>query len=121
MVPPSAISLSARSAFPGWSEAKYSRMFVSKKLPGIRLVPIELEVGRQTPAECTQPLQDFVAPGLAGHFQFTSIGDADLDIVALLQFQCFNESRGKTNRKAVVPFCDLHDGSTDIQRNICIS
>jgi hypothetical protein len=47
-------------------------MFVSKKLPGIRLVPIELEVGRQTPSECTQPLQDFVATGLAGHFQFTS-------------------------------------------------
>ena len=43
-------------------------------------------------------------------FQFASIGDANLDIVALLQFQCFNESRGKTNRKAVAPFGDLHGG-----------
>jgi hypothetical protein len=85
-------------------------MFVSKKLPGIRLVPIELEVGRQTPSECTQPLQDFVATGLAGHFQFTSIGDADLDIITPPSFQCFNDGGGKTNRKAVAPFRDLHDG-----------
>jgi hypothetical protein len=84
-------------------------MFVSKKLPGIRLVPIELEVRRQAPSKCTQPLQELVATGLAGHLQFTSIGDADLDIVAILQFQRLNDGGGKTNRKAVAPFCDLHD------------
>src|ERR1700733_7177998 len=83
-------------------------MFESKKLPGIRPIPIELEVGRQTPSECAQPLQEFVATGLAGHFQFASIGDANFNIVALFQFQCFYDLGGKTNRKAVAPFRDLH-------------
>jgi hypothetical protein len=38
---------------------------VSKKLAGIRLVPVELEVGGKPTAERVKTLQQLVAPGFA--------------------------------------------------------
>jgi hypothetical protein len=35
------------------------------KLPGIRLIPVEFEIGGQTSAKCVQPRQQFVAAGFA--------------------------------------------------------
>ena len=44
IVPLPAMIFSARSAFTGSPDATYTRTLVSMKLPGIRLVPGELEV-----------------------------------------------------------------------------
>src|SRR5258708_6010335 len=84
-----------------------SSVFVPGKLPGIRLVSIELEVRRQPSSENTQPLQKLIVRGLAGYLQLTSVRNGDLNIVALLQFQRLDNGCRKTNRKAVAPFCDL--------------
>src|SRR5216684_517962 len=65
IVPPAPINISARSALTGSADATYNKTLVSKKLPGIRLVPIELEVGRKAPAEGAQALQQLFTPGLA--------------------------------------------------------
>jgi hypothetical protein len=55
---------------------------LSKKLPGIRLVAIELEVGRQTAAEAAQPLQQLFAAGFARDSEFPRIGYMDFDLIA---------------------------------------
>src|SRR6266446_10879624 len=67
IVPPAPISFSARSALAGSPEATYNNTLVSKKLPGIRLVPVELEVGRKAPAKSAKALYQLFAAGLARH------------------------------------------------------
>ena len=52
------------------------------KLPGIRLIPVELEVGRQAPAESAQAFQKILPPGLTGDGEGLRIGDMDFDLVA---------------------------------------
>jgi hypothetical protein len=59
-------------------------MLVSKKLTGIRLVPVELEVGRQTSAEGAKAFQQRVPPGLARHAEILAASDVDFDLVAFL-------------------------------------
>jgi hypothetical protein len=58
------------------------KTFVSKKLPGIRLVPIESEAGGKPPAEASKALQRSLPPRLAGQNQLAPIRHADPDIVA---------------------------------------
>jgi hypothetical protein len=58
---------------------------VSKKLTGIRLVPIEPEIGGEATSEAAEALQQLVASGLARHAEIFGIGDVDFDLVALLE------------------------------------
>jgi hypothetical protein len=81
---------------------------VSKKLPGIRLVPVELEIGRKTSAEGTQSVQQFRPAGLARDREFALVDDMDFDLVAFLESKRRNHGGGKTDRQAVAPFGDLH-------------
>jgi hypothetical protein len=81
---------------------------VSKKLPGIRLVPIKLEVGWQTPAEGPETVQQVFSPGFAGQTEFPPIRNVDLDLVAGFQLQGLDNSGGETDGEAIAPFCDLH-------------
>src|SRR5215471_11425128 len=83
-------------------------MLVSKKLPGIRLVPIELEIGGKAPAEGAQALQQLLATRLARDREVARIDDMDLDIVAFLQLERFDHRRRKADGEAVAPLCDLH-------------
>src|SRR5438132_3849633 len=87
IVPPAPIKLSARSALTGSADATYNKTLVSKKLPGIRLVPVELEVGREAPAERGKALQQFFTPGLTRHAKLTLAGNLDFDLVALFQVE----------------------------------
>jgi len=56
IVPPRESACSTRSAFAGSCENRYTRALVSKKLPGIRLIPVELKVDGEAAAESTQAL-----------------------------------------------------------------
>jgi hypothetical protein len=87
---------------------------VSKKLPGIRFVPVELEVGGEATAEGAKALQQFVASGLARYAELSSVRDVDFDLVAFPESERFDHDGRKANRKAVPPFCDLHAGSPSI-------
>src|ERR1700733_12036258 len=78
------------------------------KLPGIRLVPVELEVDRKPPAEPAQALEQFRTSGLARYGELMAAGDVDFDVVAFLQFQRLDHGGRKANGEAVAPFGDLH-------------
>src|SRR6266851_785381 len=108
IVPPSPISCSARSAFVGSSEMTYNRTLVSKKLPGIRLFPVELEVGRKPPAEGAQALQQLITPGLARNAERAAVGHVDFDVIAGFKLQRLDHGGGKTDSEAVAPFGDVH-------------
>jgi len=56
-VPSSATSASARSAFATSQGARLTRTLVSKKLTGVGVVSIELEIGRKTATEDAKTLQ----------------------------------------------------------------
>jgi len=67
------------------------------KLPGIRLIPVELEARGQTPAERAEALQQLVPPGLAGDGESPRVGNVDLDLVAFLQFQRLDDGGWKAD------------------------
>jgi hypothetical protein len=71
---------------------------MSKKLPGIRLVPVELEVGEKAPAKSAKALQQLVTPGLARHAELTPVGNMDFDLVALFQLERVDYSGVETDR-----------------------
>lgn len=54
-----------------------SRIARSKKLPGIRLIPIELEIGGKATAEGAKPLQQFLARRFARDAESSVFGDMD--------------------------------------------
>ena len=90
---------------------------MSKKLTDIRLVAIELEVGRQAPAERTKTLQQLVPPRLARDTEFARIGDMNFDFVAFLKFKRLDNDSRKTNGQTIAPLRDLH---VDPARYTCI-
>src|SRR5260370_25270508 len=108
IMPPAPISFSARSALAGSSDGTYNNTLVSKKLPGIPLVPVELEVGGKAPAKSPKALQQLFAPGLTRHAELTLVGNMDFNLVALFQFECVDYRDGKPHRQTVAPFRDLH-------------
>jgi hypothetical protein len=82
---------------------------VSKKVPGICLVAIELEVGRKAAAERTQAAEHLIPSRLAHDRKPPRIGDMQLDLVALFQLQRLDHSHGKADGEAVAPFSHSHD------------
>lgn len=83
---------------------------MSKKLPGIRVVPVELEIGGQATAKGTKPLQQLFASGFACNAELPGVRDMDFDLIALLEFKRFDHGSRKPARETVSPFCDLHAG-----------
>ncbi len=77
------------------------------KLPGIRLVPVELPVRWQAPTEGAQAFQQLLQSGLAGSGERTRIGDVDFYLVAFLQFERLDHGGGKPNGEAAAPFGNL--------------
>src|SRR5690348_13163988 len=108
IMPPAPMSSSARSALAGSPDATYNSTLVSKNLPGIRLVSVELEVGGKAPAKSSKALYQLFTARLARHAELTFVGDMDFDLIALLQFECVHYRGGKTDRQAVSPFRDPH-------------
>jgi hypothetical protein len=51
---------------------------VSKKLPGMRLVPIKLEIRRKAAAEGAQAFQQLLPSGLTSHEELTRSGGVNL-------------------------------------------
>jgi len=81
---------------------------VSKKLPGIRLVSVELEVRGKPTAEGAETLQQLLAPRFARDPEPPGVGNMDFDFVAFPQLQCFDHSGRKADGKAVAPLGDSH-------------
>src|SRR5580700_6983289 len=84
------------------------RTLVSKKLSGICLLPVELEIGRKSPSEGAQPLQQFRASRLARDGKFPCVGDMDLDLIAFLEPQRRDRGGRKAHGQAIAPFGDPH-------------
>jgi hypothetical protein len=108
IMPPAPISFSARSALAESPDATPNNTFVPRKLPGIRLFPVELEVGGKAPAKSSQALQQLLTPWLTRHAELTLVGNMDLDLVAFFQFERVDDRGGKANRQTVVPSRDLY-------------
>jgi hypothetical protein len=84
------------------------RTLVSKKLPGIRLLAIELEIGRKAPSEGAKPLQQFRAAGLARDGEFPRVSDMDFDLIPFLEPQRVDYGGRKAEGEAIAPFGDPH-------------
>jgi hypothetical protein len=84
VAPPAATIASAGSAFAASPDAMWRRTLVSRKPAGIRLVPIELEIGRTTIAESAKTLQEFAASRLARDAKLLGTREVDFDFVACL-------------------------------------
>jgi hypothetical protein len=81
---------------------------VSKKLPGIRLISVELEIGGEATAEAAKPLQQFLARRFARDAESSGIGDMDFNLIAFFEFEGLDHDGRKTDSEAVAPFGDLH-------------
>jgi len=86
---------------------------VSKKLAGIRLVSIELEVSGKPTAEGAETLQQLLAPGLARDAKLTGVSDVDFDLIAFSELKRFDHSGRKADGETVSPFGDLHATLSD--------
>jgi hypothetical protein len=85
---------------------------VSKKLPGIRLLTVELEVGGKTATEGSEAFQQLCPTGLARDGELATVGDMNLDLVAFLELEDFDHGGGKADGKAVTPLGDPHGMAT---------
>ncbi len=81
---------------------------LSKKLPGIRVVAVELEVGGEAAAKGAQALQQFGVIGSLRYGGCPGVSDVNLDLVARLEGKRLDDSGGEPNGEAVPPFCDQH-------------
>jgi hypothetical protein len=68
---------------------------VPKNLAGIRLVPIEDEIGGQATAEGAQALQQVVAAQLVRDHEIPGVGDVDFDLVAFLETEASTTAAGR--------------------------
>jgi hypothetical protein len=57
------------------------------KLPGIRLVPVEFEIGWKAPSERTKPIYEFGATSLARDGEFPLVDGIDFDLIAIVECQ----------------------------------
>jgi hypothetical protein len=81
---------------------------VSKKLAGIRLVPIELEVGGEPAAEGAKTPQQLITPGFSRDAELPDVSDMDFDLIAFPELKRLDYGGGKADSETVSPFGDLH-------------
>src|SRR4051794_11617780 len=84
------------------------RTFVSKKLSGIRLIPVELEVVRETPAKRAEAVQQVGAARLSRNPEAAGIRQMDLDLVAFLELQRLRNGCRQADGQTIAPLCDAH-------------
>lgn len=84
-----------------------SRIARSKKLPGIRLITVKLEIGGKAAAEGAKPLQQFLARRFARDTELSGIGDMDFNLIAFPEFEGLDHNGRKTDGEAVAPLGDL--------------
>src|SRR5262249_55410359 len=89
-------------------------------LAGVRLVAVELPVGRQRDRKLPDALHRALSATVKRDIKSALAGDADLDLVALLQLQRLDNHSGKPDGKAVAPFTNSHDRPLDIHRRMYI-
>jgi hypothetical protein len=83
----------------------------SKKLAGIRIIPVELEIGRKTAAEASESFQQLVTARLPRNAELPGADHMDFNLVAFSKFKRLHHGGRKTNGQAVSPLGDLHDHS----------
>src|SRR6266478_665849 len=84
-------------------------MLVSKNaLPGIRVGPVENESWRQWPPQFAQASERPLPALIAVHFEDPAIGNSNLDLVTLFQFERFNHRCGQAYGQAISPLRNLH-------------
>jgi hypothetical protein len=77
---------------------------VSKNdLPLIDGSPIEPETSGERTPEFAQPLDRFFAASIAAYLELTIADDPDFDLVAFLQLQGFDHSRGQPHSETIPP------------------
>jgi hypothetical protein len=77
---------------------------VSKKLPGIRFFPVELEIRRQAAAKSAQLVQEILSAWFSRNAELAGACDVNLNVVALLESQSFHHGRRKADSETVAPF-----------------
>jgi hypothetical protein len=100
--------LSRTAFFAAWSDARETRIFVSKKLPGIRFLPVEFEVPRQPTSIGAQLVQKSLSAWLPRNAELTGAGDMNFNFIAFLEPQGLHHWRRKADGETVAPFCNLH-------------
>jgi hypothetical protein len=94
---------------------------VSKKLPGIRLFSIELEISRKPTAESAKTPQDLFTSRLPRNTELPVVSDMNFNVIAFLKPERFDHSDRKADSETVAPFGDLHaTPPLDIHLRKCI-
>jgi hypothetical protein len=101
----------------------YTKTFVSKNALSLISLPsslfalassfmcffaVEDESGREGTPELAQSLQSSLTALIAPDLEGTAADDSNLDIVALLELQRFDDSGWQADRQAVSPLGNLH-------------
>src|ERR1700727_3434869 len=84
------------------------RIFVSKKLPGIRFFPVKLEITWQPTSVGAQLIQKILSAWLPRHAKLARGGDVNFNFVALLEPQGLPHNSRKPDGETVAPFRNLH-------------
>src|SRR5882762_9432700 len=92
MTPPAASSASAAGVLSSsWATAYTSTLVSKNTLPFMRRFAVEREPGWQRTSQLPQPLERPVAGAIATHLELARPGDPDLDLIALLQVERFDD------------------------------
>ncbi len=91
-------------------------MFVSTNLPAICLIPIKLEIGRQTATECSQTLKEIFRGGLAGDIERAPVCGANFDVIAFLRFSASTTLAGRRTARLLPHLAICMAFSDDIRR-----
>jgi hypothetical protein len=80
----------------------------TKKLAGIRLVSVELEISRKTAAEGPKASQQLCPSRFTRNTELPGVSDVNLDLIPFLEFKRLDNGGRKTDGETVAPFGDLH-------------
>src|ERR1700728_2693374 len=96
-------------------------MVVSRNaLSLIRKIPVKGKPSGQRPPQLPQPRKRDFFLSVSAYLELSGAGDANLDLIAVLQVQCVYDTRGQPDSKTISPFRYLHDFSW-IYIILCIS
>ncbi len=91
---------------------------MSTKLTRIRLVAVELEIGRKTAAKGAETPQELVASRRPGNTELPGVGDMNLDLIAVLKFKRIDDSGGKADSETISPLSNFQcDDPREIRLN----
>jgi hypothetical protein len=75
----------------------------TQKSAGVCRNPVQFEISRETSAESTETLQQFITAWFTRNAKLSKPGNMDFDLIACLQLKRVDDCGGKADRQAISP------------------